>query len=262
MIKIKSIIKKNIPNYVLVISSVATLSIVTTDIIAFKEFTKVENDEQIIYLDETDIKTIGNSVDKNVIFDDDNKVVTTEVNLVDNMTCGEKIEYEIVKIDDRSNYENEDLYYEAIDDNISIYFVNLQEINENNPLKNINMEEYFNNNYEELLYSSNDFADVKCEYAALAYQRLQKSNVNIDEVLVELENIMILQTVPTEISDSDYNKAFKNLISTLNEGESVYDIYFPFAKQLHLVKCNMKHGLEYGITTCENLENEYSNMTK
>ena len=71
---------------------------------------------------------------------------------------------------------------------------------------------------------------------------------------------MVLQVNPTEMDEVTYNETFKTLLSTLNEGENLYDIYFPLAKQIHLVICTHDHELIYGITTCEELEENYRSL--
>lgn len=221
---------------------------------------KLENQE----VEEIKSVTAEEVFGENLVINPDGtySVLITETNLTtstmkDNFDDFNSIEdvYEIEK-----DNMTEELKDEINDDFLSNYIIELQEINTDNPLANINMEEYFNENYDALLYSGEDFDEVKTAYSALAYQKLIDNNVDLKKAFEELNSIMVLQVNPTEMDEATYNETFKTLLSTLDEGETLYSIYFPLAKQLHLVTCIYDHELEYGITTCEDLENKYLSL--
>lgn len=155
---------------------------------------------------------------------------------------------------------DEEIAEEEKADRQTEYIISLQEINKNNPLEGIDMESFMNEHYDELLYDSKLFTDIKRQYAALAYKRLE-SNENIDIMLAfdELENVMLYQLNPTELDQYSYNRTFGELIKTLNENENVYDIYFPLANQFHQVGCLDEHYIDStsGCTWCDSLIEKY-----
>ena len=152
--------------------------------------------------------------------------------------------------------EDEDIKIVEQADRASFYIILLQSINQDNPLKDVDMEKYMNDHYEELLYSEDDFSINNLEYAALAYQRIMDNNINIMDVMDDLNRILVDQLNPSETSES-----FNILSTTLNEDENLYDIYFPLAKQLFICTSDEEHYIdENGVFRSDSLDEEYNKI--
>lgn len=201
--------------------------------------TNLENEEKIEETDIVKTETSVESILKEFAFTDREAIIEG--------LYGEEILDEEVKND-------------MIADTISNYVIALQEINKINPLKDVNMTDYFNENYESILYGENVFAADKTAYSALAYQKLVDNEVDIIKAFDELNSMMVLQTYPTDLDENYYNETFKVLLSTLKKEENLYDIYFPLAEQLHFITCGHEHTKEYGITSCDDLEKQYHGL--
>lgn len=196
---------------------------------------------------------------KECVFEDNNitneNYIYTESNLDQARKMISKINYNY------NNIENEDLKQEIIDDNISIYLNALNVVNNDNPLRDFNINDYAINKYSEL-HGENRYSDNILYFNALAYKRLLDNNINISDALVELNTLMSLQINPTDIEEDEFNILFNNLLSTLNNGESVYEIYSPLAYDIHLISCDQIHTFSDYNITCDNLEKNYKVLTK
>lgn len=159
------------------------------------------------------------------------------------------------------NVDDEEIKQEIIDDNINLYLEALEKVNESSYIKDFNAEEYAYSNFE-TLHGENRLSDTVLIFNALAYQRIVDNNIDINDALVELNNLMVLQIYPSEIDEALWEKTFKNLLSTLGEEESIYDIYFPLAYDLHNITCFEEHEKDGDIITCDELEDDYKVFIK
>lgn len=121
------------------------------------------------------------------------------------------------------------------------------------------MQEFYNEHFEVIEnISLEDNQNIRKHYAKLAYQRLLDNNISFDIMVKELNNLMVEQQVPSCLDVEDWYMNFGSLISTLNEGESLYSTYFTLANYMHQQVCKEEHELDLGIT-CKTLVKEYNN---
>lgn len=87
----------------------------------------------------------------------------------------------------------------------------------------------------------------------IAFNRI-KNKANLQDYLDELEYVYAFGAIPTDSLGADYKTYFKNLQSTMNKRENVFDVYYPLAVIVHEYNCNLEHETnEYFCVTCENV---------
>lgn len=84
------------------------------------------------------------------------------------------------------------------------------------------------------------------------YQRINDAGIKLEDVLKELENIYELAQIPMCIDEDTWNELFKNLLTTVNEYDNVFQVYASLAKFVHELNCDYTHSInEYGANVCD-----------
>ena len=174
-----------------------------------------------------------------------------EIKEYDNYKEANKIIWRIPEVDIT---QNEELQFEQQCDNISLYFIALQKINENNPLIDTDLVKY-NKNFNSYLTSYNRHTEQLLVYEACVYQRLLNNDVDIVKAIDELNELLT-----NYANDPDYEVGlndYPELVKGLNDGETLKDIYLPLAYDLHRITCPKTNDLKDNVFSGEELVKRY-----
>ncbi|MBE6144436.1 MAG: hypothetical protein E7169_02565 [Firmicutes bacterium] len=127
---------------------------------------------------------------------------------------------------------------------------------------NDDIKEFYNEHWD-IIENQNleDTENIRLHYAKLSYQKILSHNIPYESMMIELNNLMVEQQIPSCMSEEDWQANFRCLISTLDEEESLYSTYFNLAYLVHKQSCLDEHELDVGIT-CKTLKKEYDNKYK
>ena len=135
-------------------------------------------------------------------------------------------------------------------------------LNETEPADYMDTTEYCLEYNRNLIPDRNNTID-EIDLAAYAYAKSQAYNISNDDLLSELNNLMVEQTLPRCMDIEEWNNNFSNLISTLDDKESLQDTYYVLAYLIHNATCDKEHTIdECNSVSCETLEQEFQKKYK
>ena len=87
-----------------------------------------------------------------------------------------------------------------------------------------------------------------------AYGRIKAYGYSLDEVLVELDAIYNVCSIPTDFGEDTWNLLFGRLLKTTTEFENVCYVYYDLAVLVHEAVCRDKHYVNmFGATECNSM---------
>ena len=87
-----------------------------------------------------------------------------------------------------------------------------------------------------------------------AYGRIKAYGYSLDEVLIELDAIYNVCSIPTDFGEDTWNLLFGRLLNTTNEFENVCYVYYDLAVLVHEAVCREEHYVNmFGATECESM---------
>lgn len=123
--------------------------------------------------------------------------------------------------------------------------------------------EYMLDNMNKISATDDTITDEELYIASYAYQKLLNSSINKEVFLKELNNMMVEQLLPRSMDEDEWLLNFGNLVSTLNQQESLQDTYLVLAYLIHNVNCTEKHTTnECGLIDCKVLQKEFKDKYK
>ncbi len=126
-----------------------------------------------------------------------------------------------------------------------------------------NTTEYMLDNMDRINATDDAVTDEELFVASYAYQKLLNSSINKEVFLKELNNMIVEQLLPRSMDEDEWLLNFGNLVSTLNEQESLQDTYLVLAYLIHNTNCTEKHTTnECGLIDCKVLQKEFKDKYK
>lgn len=123
--------------------------------------------------------------------------------------------------------------------------------------------EYMLDNMDKMCATDDAITYEELYIASYAYQKLLSSKIDKELFLKELNNMMVEQLLPRSMDENEWLLNFGNLVSTLNEQESLQDTYLVLAYLIHNTNCNEKHTTnECGLIDCKVLQKEFKDKYK
>ena len=116
---------------------------------------------------------------------------------------------------------------------------------------NLVINTYLNTEYDKRSELEND-------YLRAIYMLLINSNNSLEVYLSELHTMAVMQQVPMCVPEDIWNEQFGNLLTLLNDYESLFEKFGTLAYFVHDIDCEQTHTFdECGTYTCSDLQEEY-----
>lgn len=118
------------------------------------------------------------------------------------------------------------------------------------------LNELYSDFNDSILFSNYLINDVKSsgiEELVMPISRiLNTEGIDVVKCIKELENVYRLGIIPRFCSDEEWQENFGELIKTLGEYDSLYDVYYKLAVYQHELQCLEEHyENDFGSVECK-----------